>query len=254
MKFIKMHGCGNDYVLVDGALDEPGAAARYLCNRRFGVGADGLITLEPAPVADAMMRIFNADGSEAEMCGNGIRCAALHLSAYQTDVITIETLSGRKVIRNMGGNLFEVEMGKPEFPGNGEAALDVKDRVFSGTRVSMGNPHFVVFVDDVEEFPVDEYGPLMERLFEKGTNVEFVHVTGKGGLRQRTWERGVGETLACGTGACAAAAVAIEAGKVTSPVKVALTGGSLTIRWDGEGPIFMAGEAVEVFRGEVHLP
>jgi diaminopimelate epimerase len=199
------------------------------------------------------MRIFNADGSEAEMCGNGIRCAALHLSTYKTDVITIETLSGRKVIRSAGGNLFEVEMGEPVFHGSGEVAMDVKDRVFSGTRVSMGNPHFVIFVDDVEDFPVGEYGPAAERLFEHGTNVEFVHVAG-GTLRQRTWERGVGETLACGTGACAAAAVAIRDAKVKSPVEVALTGGRLTIGWDGEGPIFMTGEAVEVFRGEVHLP
>lgn len=276
MKFVKMHGCGNDYVLVDSfreKVENPRDMALHLCRRRFGAGADGLILIMPpvdAASADARMRIFNADGSEAEMCGNGIRCMAalcLEKGLGRDGRVAIETPAGMRTVAHSdlpgGGVGFEVDMGVPAFlalppgsakPGEAPGAFTVEagGGIFSGTPVSMGNPHFVVFVEDVDACPVQEQGSRIEGApcFPDGTNVEFVQVLGEGAMKQRTWERGVGETLACGTGAAAAAAAAIRQGAVSSPVKMGLRGGDLFIRWDGEGTLFLSGAAVEVFRGE----
>ncbi|MFH2001933.1 MAG: diaminopimelate epimerase [Planctomycetota bacterium] len=271
MKFIKMHGCGNDYVLVDGfeqTIENPGAVARALCDRRFGIGADGFIVLEPAHGAQGRMRIFNPDGSEAEMCGNGIRCVARFLfekTGQGGDKIEIETQAGKRVVtRQMenGLEMFDVNMGKPVFLGKSDGGLvsvsqpeevlaDIGSVTITGVPVSVGNPHFVVFVDDMGVCPVREWGPAIERLplFENGTNVEFIQVQARGRFRQRTWERGAGETLACGTGASAAAAVAVALGKAGNPVIAELLGGWLSLSIDDEGVVFMRGEAIEVFRG-----
>jgi len=283
MRFHKMHGCGNDFVLVDCFLedvDDPSATAVQVCDRHIGVGADGLLLVEPPSDLGsehaAGMRIFNPDGSEAEMCGNGIRCIAAYLCdagrCASSDRVLIETAAGtrRVVVKDEGHGgerLFGVEMGVPVFldlagsgdgaayrTGEGEISLALEDRTISGTAVSMGNPHFVVFVDDLESCPVREHGPVIEKhpSFPHGTNVEFIKVLDRHTLSQRTWERGVGETIACGTGAAAAAAAAVRRSAVKSPVRISLRGGSLTVRWDGKnGPLWLSGEALEVFRGEL---
>lgn len=273
MKFVKMHGCGNDYVLVDGfreKVEDPARAAERLCRPRFGIGADGFILVEPSCRGDARMRIFNADGNEAEMCGNGIRCAARLLiqeGRLPAGRIVFETKAGLREVRpctSGEGERFEVDMGRPAFfqlsslgkkeePAPSACDVQTKAGIFWGYAVSMGNPHFVIFVDDLESLPIKEYGPAVERhaLFEASTNVSFVKVMVGATLKQRTWERGVGETLACGTGASAAAAVAIKLGRVESPVTVKLAGGDLIIRWEEPGPLFMAGGTAETFRGEV---
>jgi diaminopimelate epimerase len=265
MKFVKMHGCGNDYVLVDHCREigeNPGPWARRLCHRRFGVGADGLILFGPSARADARMRIFNPDGSEAEMCGNGIRCLAHLLFAKgriaASNLVTIETPAGLKKITHEalpgGGAILEVEMGAPRFMGE-EVTVAVKGKMIRGIPVSMGNPHLVIIVEGVDAFAVEEYGPALEKApeFPEGTNVAFVEVLAPDTLKQRTWERGAGETWACGTGASAAAAAAIRRGLVQSPVTVKLKGGDLRIRWNPPDSLFMAGEAEEVFRGEMDL-
>ena len=264
MKFAKMHGCGNDYIVVDGfrqKIEDIRLTADRLCLRKYGIGADGLILLEASPSVDAKMRIFNSDGSEAEMCGNGIRCAArfLIVEGYAQSPVSLETAAGLRVVSActlQGGTPgFEVDMGAPVI--NDRRLLTFQGAVsiseIEGTPVSMGNPHFVVFVDALEDFPVAECGSLIEKSssFPEGTNVEFARILDETALVQRTWERGVGETLACGTGASAVAAVAIRRGWVKSPLTVKLTGGDVGIRWDGKGSIFLSGEAVEVFRGEI---
>jgi len=228
MKFTKMHGAGNDYVYVDGckeAVADPVALARTVSDRHFGVGGDGLILILPSAVAAVRMRIFNADGSEAEMCGNGLRCVAKYAYDHglvETLGITVETGAGLlpvEMFTNAAGRVdrVRVNMGRPrltraEIPmqGNGPdrvvaEPLNIMHTAFSITCVSMGNPHCVIFVDDVERFQVGKYGPLIENhdIFPRRTNVEFVQVISAGEVRQRTWERGAGETLACGTGASA---------------------------------------------------
>ncbi|MBU0753625.1 MAG: diaminopimelate epimerase [Planctomycetes bacterium] len=275
MKFIKMQGCGNDFIVVDAfqeTVAEPGRAATKLCKRHFGIGADGLILVEPAKSGHGRMRMFNPDGGEAEMCGNGIRCVAhfLYTRKDQTaDRLLIETGSGvREVVRQYRagyGETYEVEMGSPLFlmPGpsgmveaeSGPAEISVAACKVSGTPLSMGNPHFVVFVENLEQCPVAEWGMQIEGtgLFKRGTNVEFVQILKETRLAQRTWERGAKETLACGTGAAASAAVAIAYGWAKSPVEVRLPGGSLFLRWDSRGPVYLSGDAVEVFHGEVEV-
>jgi diaminopimelate epimerase len=267
MKFTKMHGAGNDYVYVDGFSEniaDPVELARAVSDRHFGIGGDGLILILPSHQADVRMRIFNADGSEAEMCGNGLRCVAKY--AYDHGrvnalAITVETGAGRlpvEMFTNPAGRVdrVRVNMGRPrltraEIPMTGPAGervidheLTVLDRTFRINCVSMGNPHCVIFVDDVATFPVATYGPAIEHhaLFPHRINVEFVEVISSNEVRQRTWERGAGETLACGTGS---AAVTV-AGFLTNH----LAGGDLAMSWDGSGEVFMIGPAVEVFTGE----
>jgi len=277
--FVKMHGLGNDFVVI-GALDELplpeeklGEFARFVCDRHFGVGADGVIWVLPSRVADFKMRIFNPDGSEAEMCGNGIRCAAKWF--YDRDyakgnTVQVETLAGVKTVwvQAEGGEAVAVtvDMGEPVFEQSlvpaslceGREAIGVPLEVegvgtFTASAVSMGNPHCVIFVNDVEDFPVETVGPKIEHhpAFPKRTNVEFVQVLSRNEMKVRVWERGAGLTLACGTGACASLAVAVKTGKTERKATVHLPGGALTIEWRDDGRVYMTGPAVEVFRGEL---
>jgi diaminopimelate epimerase len=275
MKFTKMHGAGNDYVYVDGfaeSVDDPAGLAQAVSDRHFGVGGDGLILILPSTVADVRMRIFNADGSEAEMCGNGLRCVAKY--AYDHGLvdrleITIETgagLLGVAMVTNTAGRIdrVRVNMGRPrltraEIPLSGppeerviDQELTVLDRAFRISCVSMGNPHCVIFVDDVANFPVATYGPAIEHhpLFPRRTNVEFVQVLNPGEVRQRTWERGAGETLACGTGAAAVTVAGLLTGRTGHRLLNHLAGGDLEMAWDGTGEVIMTGPAVEVFTGD----
>ncbi len=275
MKFTKMHGAGNDYVYVDGfreQVDDPPALARAVSDRHFGVGSDGLILILPSAKADVRMRMFNADGSEAEMCGNGLRCVAKY--AYDHGLVNkrtiiIETGAGLlpvELFTNATGKVerVRVNLGRPRLaraeipttgPGNEqviEQELMVLDRTFRITCVSMGNPHCVIYVDDVATFPVSTYGPVIEHhaLFPRRTNVEFVQVLSSGEVRQRTWERGAGETLACGTGAAAVTVAGLLTGRTGNCLLNHLAGGDLELTWDGAGEVFMTGPAVEVFTGE----
>jgi len=257
-----MHGLGNDFVVVDatGTLKDwhPSAKeASFLQDRHFGIGADQLLLLYPSDKADLRMAIFNADGSEVEMCGNGIRCCALFArrrGLVSKDEMTIETPAGimRPVIV---GSEVRVDMGAPKISGvaaNPPEGLDLPPM----TCVSMGNPHAVFFVPDAESFPVAEWGPKVERhpMFPRRTNVEFVQVLDRKTVRMRVWERGAGITMACGTGSCATYVAAILNGFADATGKVILDGGTLTINWEGEGKsVFMTGPAEEVFNGEISL-
>ncbi len=276
--FVKMHGIGNDFVVI-GALDDLplpeeklSEFARFVCDRHFGVGADGVIWILPSQVADFKMRIFNPDGSEAEMCGNGIRCAAKWF--YDRDyakgkAVQVETLAGIKTVwvqeENGKAVAVTVDMGEPIFApslvptslGEGSEAIEVPLSVegvgtYIVSAVSMGNPHCVIFVNDVDNFPVETIGPRIEHhpAFPKRTNVEFVQVLSRNEMKVRVWERGAGLTLACGTGACASLVIASRTGRTDRKAKVHLPGGTLTIEWRDDGRIYMTGPAVEVFWGE----
>jgi diaminopimelate epimerase len=275
MKFAKMHGAGNDYVYVNGfeeTVEDPARLAEEVSDRHFGIGSDGLILILPSAVADLRMRMFNADGSEAEMCGNGIRCVAKY--AYDHGLvdsreITVETAAGIKPLQLFVNDRNRVEkvrvnMGRPrltrgEIPMTGDPdeqvvgqELKVLDRTFHITCVSMGNPHCVIFVDNVAEFPVEKYGPAVERhpLFPNRTNVEFVEAVSETEVRQRTWERGAGETLACGTGASAVTVAGVLTGRTGRTVLNHLTGGDLELEFAADGHVYMTGPAVQVFTGE----
>jgi diaminopimelate epimerase len=270
-----MQGAGNDYVYVDGfttTIADPAALARAVSDRHFGVGGDGLILILPSAVAAVRMRIFNADGSEAEMCGNGLRCVAKYAYDHglvETLGITVETGAGLlpvEMFTNAAGRVdrVRVNMGRPrltraEIPLSGppeqrviDQELAVLDRTLRINCVSMGNPHCVIFVDDLANFPVAEYGPAIEQhpLFPRRTNVEFVQVLSAGEVRQRTWERGAGETLACGTGAAAVTVAGLLTGRTGNRLLNHLAGGDLEMAWDGDGEVFMTGPAVEVFTGD----
>jgi len=274
MRFTKMHGAGNDYVYVDlfrERVPDPAALARAISDRHTGVGSDGLILIGPSRRADVRMIMFNADGSEGEMCGNGVRCVGKY--AYERGLarrreIDVETRAGivHLSLRVRGGRVDEVtvDMGAPRpVPrafyrrADGTRAV-VPARVggVEGWAVSMGNPHFVVPVDSVEEAPVERRGPRLERHpdFPSRVNVEFVQVLSRGRFRQRTWERGSGETRACGSGACAAAAALYWAGRTGRRVRADLPGGTLRLEVKEDGRILMTGPAVEVFRGEWPTP
>jgi diaminopimelate epimerase len=273
MRFIKMHGTGNDYVYVDcfrETVKEPQKLAAPISDRHYGVGGDGLILIMPSDKADARMRMFNADGSEAQMCGNGIRCLAKYV--YDSGInrkseLTVETLAGVLHLELLASNgtveKVKVNMGMPrlrrqEIPmlGAGEQVLGEQltagDREFTVTCVSMGNPHCVIYVDEVAPFPVARYGPLLEHhaQFPQRTNVEWIEWLNRQEIRQRTWERGSGETLACGTGACAATVASVLNGKTDRLVTVHLLGGDLEIEWADDNRVYMTGPAVEVFRGD----
>lgn len=274
MKFTKMHGAGNDYVYINGFEEQPadpGELARRVSNRNFGVGSDGLILILPSQRADLRMRMFNADGSEAEMCGNGIRCVAKY--AYDHGLvdqreIRVETGAGILTLQLFPGvdgkiSRVRVNMGLPalkrgEIPMTGPAdepaqnlTIEVGDKVFDATCVSMGNPHCVIFVDDVSEFPLEHYGPLIEHhpWFPNRINVEFVQVVSPTEVIQRTWERGAGETLACGTGASAVTVAGVLTGRTERKILNHLRGGDLELEWNREGSVFKTGPAVEVFTG-----
>ncbi|HET6419800.1 MAG TPA: diaminopimelate epimerase [Geobacteraceae bacterium] len=278
MKFTKMQGAGNDYVYVDCFREKvanPAEVALKVSNRNFGIGSDGLILIMPSDIADVRMRMFNSDGSESEMCGNGIRCVAKY--AYDHGIvakkeITAETGAGVLTLRLFtdGANKVEkvrVNMGVPrltrkEIPMLGDAdtkvinePLNILHTTFHITCVSMGNPHCVIFVDDVENFQVEKYGPLIENhdLFPRRTNVEFVQVLSRTEVRQRTWERGAGETLACGTGASAVTAAGVLNGLTEKKIVNHLSGGDLELEWAEDDSIYMTGPAVEVFSGEIFV-
>jgi diaminopimelate epimerase len=278
MKFTKMQGAGNDYVYVncfEERVENPGQLAIRVSNRNFGIGSDGLILILPSEKADVRMRMFNSDGSESEMCGNGVRCVAKY--AYDHGLvakkeITAETGAGVLTLQLFtdSGNLVDkvrVNMGVPrltraEIPmqGNGPdrvvaEPLNIMHTAFSITCVSMGNPHSVIFVDDVERFQVDKYGPLIENhdIFPRRTNVEFVQIISPCEVRQRTWERGAGETLACGTGASAVCVAGALNGLTEKKILNHLSGGDLELEWAEDGNVYMTGPAVEVFSGEIDL-
>jgi len=273
MSFWKMHGLGNDYIVIDNRdekIDSCHAVrlAKLLCERRFSVGADGLLLVSCSKVADAKMRIFNADGSEAEMCGNGIRCFAKY--CYENGIVNknefaIETLSGLKhvwlMVKRNDVKTVKVDMGAPNWErsslpmvGSGTCInenLEVNGEVFRVTCLSMGNPHCIIFVDKVDDFPVDQIGPKIEndKAFPKKTNVDFVQVLNNNQLKLRVWERGCGETLACGTGACAAAAAANKLGKVQDKVTVHVLGGDLEV--EVAERLYLSGAAEKVFEGRL---
>ena len=260
MKFTKMQGLGNDYLYVYGEVPENAAElSAKLSDRRFGAGSDGMIFITRSGVADFGMRIFNADGSEAEMCGNGIRCVGKYLfdkGLTDRTRLTVETLAGVRTIELdvVSGKVqsVTVDMGKAEV--SADIRLTVGDSQISGTPVSVGNPHFVIFTEDIGKAPLMSLGPLIEkhRAFPGGVNTEFVGVTGKGRLRMRVWERGSGVTSACGTGACAAAAAAVARGFCLpdSDIFVDLDGGTLCVSVSSDGRVTMKGPAEFVYEGE----
>lgn len=274
MKFTKMHGLGNDYVYVNCLkehIENPPAAARFISDRHFGIGSDGLIMINPSKQADFEMEMYNADGSRGEMCGNGIRCVAKYVYDYgltdQTH-ISIETLGGIKyldlIVEEGRVRLVKVDMGSPvleaeQIPiiGLGNRVLDepirVDDMEYRITGVSMGNPHGVVFLKDVKNLEIEKIGPLFEHheCFPNRVNTEFAHVLDRQTAEMRVWERGSGETLACGTGACAVAVACVLNGYTEEEVTVKLLGGELQIRWDREKDrVYMTGPAEVVFDGE----
>jgi diaminopimelate epimerase len=257
MKFTKMHGLGNDYLYVYGDVpDDISMLSQKLSDRHFGVGGDGMIYISPSDIADFKMRIFNADGSEGKMCGNGIRCVGKYVyeKGYTDKThLTIETLSGIKTLElHLSSNKVEsvtVAMGKAEVSNDEELIIDGTQVV--GTAVSVGNPHFVIFVDDIETAPLYTLGPKIEKSFPGGVNVEFVQVLSKEKLRMRVWERGSGVTLACGTGASASAAAAHRKGFCGAEVTVSLDGGDLKITLDDDNGVTMTGPAEIAFEGEI---
>jgi len=263
MHFTKYNGLGNDFIFLDGetalGVKDPAMLARMLCNRYTGIGADGLILLLPSKVADVRMRIINSDGSEAEMCGNASRCVPLHWlknGFSSKKEIMLETLAGliqTEVLDEQKG-LVRVNMGIPRDVVN-PFAVELAAQTWAGTKVSMGNPHFVVIVNSVEKFPVAHMGPLFEThpLFPHKTNVEFVQVLDKAHVRMRVWERGAGITRACGTGACASAVACILRGLTEKQLMVKLDGGELQISWPEQRDIFMTGPAQKVFEGDITL-
>lgn len=277
MKFTKMHGCGNDYVYVncfEETVEDRSALARLVSDRHFGVGGDGLICICPSDKADFAMDMYNADGSCAQMCGNGIRCVAKYVyERGMTDktVIDVETGAGIKTLwLNVENGVVEsvrVCMGEPEFKAEkipviteGESfinqPMEVGGMQWSVTAVSVGNPHAVVFVDNVDWLDLPTIGPLFENcpLFPERINTEFVQVIDRTTLKMRVWERGSGETLACGTGSTAALAAAVVNGKCEPYAKLMLRGGELNIEWNrDENLIYMTGPAVTVFDGELLL-
>lgn len=273
MDFIKMHGLGNDFICLDHFLFQPDInypdTARNLCHRRFGAGGDGLIAILPSTKADARMRIFNPDGSEPEMCGNGIRCFARYVydAGYvHREEITVETLAGVLTIRleihdeevlgltvNMGEPCLEPEL-IPVRAGKDRAVqenLEVCGRELTFTAVSMGNPHCVLFIDDLETLEFETLGPAIEKhsLFPRKTNVEFIRVDNPREITMKVWERGAGPTLACGTGACASVVAGVLEGRTERDVIVHLPGGDLKIHWADNNQVYMTGPAVYVFKG-----
>lgn len=275
MDFTKWQGCGNDFVLVD-CLQENirdyAAFARKVCDRHYGVGADGILVVLPSEKADFCMRIFNTDGSEAEMCGNGIRCFARYL--YDNGIakgteFTVETGAGILVPKIVAGDgaakAVCVDMGKPvlagdEIPvtgfGKGQVVsepIEVAGKTYAMTCVSMGNPHCVIFVEDIASCGIERIGALFEshERFPRKTNTEFVEVRDRKHMRMRVWERGASITLACGTGACATLVAAVINDKADRKAEIELDGGRLVIEWADNGHIYMTGPAEQVFSGKI---
>lgn len=289
MKFTKMTGLGNDYIYIncieERELGDIPELSKKLSNRHFGIGADGIILIDKSDIADFKMRIFNCDGSEAEMCGNGIRCVGKYVydkGLTKNKEITVETLGGIKTLNlfpeekndymteigEIKGNdkikNVEVDMGEPEFKSldlpiveGEEIAKDIDilvgDKIYRFTAVSMGNPHVVTFVEDITLVPIEKVGPEIENneIFPHKTNVEFVEVVDQEHIKMRVWERGSKETYACGTGACAAVVASGVNGYTKPKVDVELLGGNLQIKWGSNNHIYMTGPAQTVFEGEI---
>ena len=275
MEFTKMHGLGNDFILMEAPSWEEASHyqtyASFLCHRNFGVGADGLIITGPDTEMDIFMRIFNPDGSEPEMCGNGIRCVARYAHDHgliKNNCISVRTLAGPRypelIIKDQQVEAIKVDMGKPELnreniPVKGKGSniglrLQVNSQEFVGTAVSMGNPHCVIFVVEVDKTPVSTWGPLLEghEMFPARTNVEFVQVVNHEEIIMSVWERGTGLTLACGTGACASLVASVLNNKTGPKATVHLPGGDLLIEWlQTDNHVYMTGPAVEVFTGRL---
>ena len=275
IKFTKMHGLGNDYVYMDAIhqhIEDESTLAQFVSNRNFGIGSDGLILICKSEKADFKMRMFNSDGSEAEMCGNGIRCVGKFVydkELTQKTEVTIETLAGIKTlqlnVKNRKVETVKVDMGEPilepnEIPVISEEIpvknlkLKAEDKEFVFTCVSMGNPHAITIVDNTKEFDVEKYGKVLEvnKAFPNKTNVEFIEIVDKNNIKMRVWERGAGETLACGTGACASVVACVLNNLTERNVNVELLGGKLEIEWNkNDNHIYMTGPAVTVFEGEL---
>ena len=266
MKFTKMQGLGNDYVYVncfEETVERPEETARFVSSRNFGIGSDGLILIKPSEKADCQMDMYNLDGSQGTMCGNGIRCVGKYVYDHgivDKTEIDVETLAGIRHlslhVRDGKVETVTVDMGRPEQTSEIGEAITVLGKEYAFTGVSMGNPHAVVFMDGVKEMDLKEIGPAFEshERFPGRTNTEFVQVVDEGHVIMRVRERGSGETLACGTGACAVAVACALNGKTGSQVDVELLGGVLNIRWDRENDrVYMTGPAVEVYHGEIGL-
>ena len=276
IKFTKMHGLGNDYVYIDCTEEQKikniSSLAQFISNRHFGVGSDGLILICKSDIADFKMRMFNYDGTEAEMCGNGIRCVGKFVydkGLTKKDNITVETLAGIKKLKfNIKeGNVetVEVDMGEPilepdKIPVISEEAIvknlkiKARENEFKFTCVSMGNPHAITIVDNTKDFNIEKYGPVLEKdeHFPRRANIEFIELVDKNNIKMRVWERGAGETLASGTGACASVVACALNGYIENEANVELLGGTLKIRWDKENNhIYMTGPATTVFEGEI---
>ena len=275
IKFTKMHGLGNDYVYMDAIhqhIEDESTLAQFVSNRHFGIGSDGLILICKSEKADFKMRMFNSDGSEAEMCGNGIRCVGKFVydkGLTQKTEVTIETLAGIKTVqlnvKNGKVETVKVDMGEPilepkEIPVISEEKpvknlkLKAEDKEFVFTCVSMGNPHAITIVDNTKEFDVEKYGKVLEvnKAFPNKTNVEFIEIVDKNNIKMRVWERGAGETLACGTGACASVVACVLNNLIERNVNVELLGGKLEIEWNkNDNHVYMTGPAVTVFEGEL---
>lgn len=275
LKFTKMHGAGNDYIYVNGftqKIDNPNELAIKLSNRNFGIGSDGLVLILPSDTCDFRMQMFNSDGSEAEMCGNASRCVGKYVfdnGLTDKKEITLETGAGKKYITLLEGDSkarkVKVDMGEPildptlipvkvdeepvmNYP------LDIDGKIWKITCVSMGNPHAVIFTEGINQLDLPALGPKFETnpIFPRKTNTEFIEVIDHHTLNMRVWERGAGETLACGTGACAAAVAAILNGYCERQITIHLLGGNLEIEWNAENNhVYMTGEAVSVFEGEI---
>lgn len=276
MKFTKMHGLGNDYVYIDclnQTIKDPSYASKFISDRHFGIGSDGMVLILQSDVADFRMRMFNPDGSESEMCGNAIRCVGKYVfdnGLTSKTKITIETLAGIKVlemtVQNNKVELVKVDMGKPVLESANIPVVSTKERFiselvkidgkdYSVTCVSMGNPHAVAYVDNVDAFNLEVVGPKMEKheIYPNRINAEFVEVIDKKSLKMRVWERGTGETLACGTGACAVLVASVLNGLSERKATVKLLGGDLLIEWDeSENKVYMTGPATKVFDGEIN--
>lgn len=274
MRFTKMHGAGNDYVYIDcfeqPLPDDPAALARQIADRHFGVGGDGMVLICPSTKADVRMRMFNADGSEAEMCGNAIRCVGKYAFDHGlTDKTALDIETGRGVLAlqlevsdglvtrarvDLGEPILEPEKIPTTLPGRMalNIPLTIAGRTFPVTCVSMGNPHCVTFVDELNDVWVHDFGPLIEvdSHFPRRINAEFVQVISPTEVRMRVWERGSGETLACGTGAAAVCVAGVLTGRTQRKITVHLLGGDLELEWAADGHVYKTGPAAEVFRGE----
>ncbi len=274
--FTKMHGCGNDYIYINGAGTVPKdkcAFAKRVSDRHTGIGSDGVIYINPSEEADFEMEMYNADGSEGKMCGNGIRCVGKYVSDHaltKKTELTIATKSGIKTLQlhqvNGVTESVTVDMGKPELTAGNIPVLYEKEQVINApfavngteyhiTCVSMGNPHCVLFMDHISELPLTEIGPRFENadIFPDRVNTEFIQVEGRNLMSMRVWERGSGETFACGTGACAAAVAGVLNGLTDRKVTVKLLGGNLEIEYrESDGTVFLTGEAVTVYEGDIN--